>query len=197
MKSKLIILVLITAFCLRCEKDPPEKVYITENLRSFFDFKNGSYWVYKNVDNDELDSVVLKNYSQRFSRQSVSIRGGEAFDFENISYEIEIDNYHLVFGPQAIPDGINDILFLCLINTKQGDESISFGRIYEDFGNEEVYSNLQTQDSLYTEVYKDERKDVHYRNPIQKYYLKKGVGFVKLELANGKKYELLRYSVIK
>ena len=67
---KYIFLLVASLFILSCHKDnptPPALRLIPAELRAYWDFKPGTWWVYKNIANDSIDTIkVLSRYDTTF-----------------------------------------------------------------------------------------------------------------------------------
>jgi len=69
MKSKLFLF-LILALISACKKDPYYPV--SDEMKQYFNFQNGSYWIYKNDSTGFLDSSYVSRYSDDQNQTSYS-----------------------------------------------------------------------------------------------------------------------------
>jgi hypothetical protein len=102
-KSKYILLVLCTLILLGCKKDEPSSCQETgnencediQNVKHFFYFKVGSYWVYEEETSGDLDTVYVTEASENPTN----------YDFDVRMYSTDQD-YYYHFWPDNV-SGIN------------------------------------------------------------------------------------------
>ena len=63
MKIKIIFLLITTVFFLNCKKTENYKD-ISEEYKSYFIFREGSSWLYKNLVTNANDSIILRNINR-------------------------------------------------------------------------------------------------------------------------------------
>ncbi len=128
MKPKFIILLIfITSLNIQCSKIPPSinntptitcdsanTVHIPEDMKARFYFKEGTYWIYKNIDNGELDSMWVYFSNNGIGPISKKIHAYgwnkcyEVFDYKIYNKTYHDNYYYLNYGISLYPkDGNN------------------------------------------------------------------------------------------
>ncbi|MFZ4799806.1 MAG: hypothetical protein ACOYMA_20105 [Bacteroidia bacterium] len=226
LKQIIFLLTLITTVNIQCSKTPPgsnntptiacdstNTVLIPEDMKARFYFKQGTYWIYKNIDNGEIDSmwVYISNNGIGPISKKVHAFGWnkcyESFSYEMHNKTYSVNNYYINYGISLYPkDGnnLNNELFeiqqLSPLNNYKGSY-----HIYVEGVN---YSNQQGADINYLDsIVNDEKKifknvlNIYYPNGTSSdiysnmYYVK-NIGLVKFVRSNDNStWELIRYKI--
>lgn len=179
-----------------CKKKVPEKYALHPEITEFLDFKEGSYWIYKNIISERLDCSYVFNYNKGFYIESEAGESytGERADYEHVEYKQSWFSNNVTIGlnPAIIP---NEVLYY------KGNYQFKDDTGRGDGGNllfykNESYNYLDSLILLGGWTYENVIK-IRSTHPIFKTaYLKRHVGFVKFELPDSSVYELIRYNVV-
>lgn len=229
MKTNILLLqiTLLSFISIQCSKTPPDTnkqntitcdsantVLIPEDMKASFYFKVGTYWIYKNIDNGEFDSMWVW-YSQ-FGvipiNKKVFAHGWnkcyENFDLrvKNKLYFINDDyynNYGVVLHPTDEFNSQNELFEISEIsplNKFRGDFRIGLrGNKYETQTDAEVLfeDSIITKENL---VFKNILNLKYpFQNTVDIYsnmYYAKNIGLVKFVRSNDNStWELIRYKI--
>jgi len=198
MKKILLILIIISFFsCSKDEeKETPQPVgTISSSLHPFL-FKKGSYWIFKNQNTGQLDSVVVNSISKNIftvgpSHPGQGSQGQE--EYYNINYLSTINgSYDEQLIGYVISKGLFSGGYVYLSNHKIGEESLNAKLT-------NIYDSLSIESNLYQNVVKMENsKDSYLTSDLNLYYVD-SIGLVKKEIISNDSiidtWNLLRYSV--
>jgi hypothetical protein len=211
---------------MQCSKTPPSfnntptitcdsanTVLIPEDMKAHFYFKEGTYWIYKNIDNGELDSmwVYFSNKGIGLISKKVHAFGWnkcyESFIYEMHNKTYNENNYYINFGITLYPkdgDNLNNELFgivqLSPLNNHKGSYHIYIdGKTYSNqqgadinFMDSIVTSDNITHKNILNIYYPNGTSSDIYSNM---YYVK-NIGLVKFVRSNDNStWELIRYKI--
>ena len=230
MKNLLLATLLLLLFTnMQCGKTPPpdtneqitaitcdsaNTVLIPADMKSRFYFKEGTYWIYKNIDNGEIDSMWVWYSDIRINPTSKKIfaygweKCYESFDIriKNKSY-YKNDEYYTNYGISLHPNDGKDlnkelfeIMEISPINGYRGDFRIALrGNKYETQTDAEVLfeDSIITNENL---VFKNILNLKYpFPNTVDIYsnmYYAKNIGLVKfVRSTDNSTWELISYKV--
>ncbi len=193
---------------------PEKTAKLPQVLIDRFYFKKGTYWIYKNTTNDELDSMWV--FKSVFSTEQI-LGSGPYYDSVHKcheSFSVYIGNkdiadnnhyYNLIYShyyPKkgfSIPDELFGVRDASPVNNYNGDYRLEYsnGNYQSQMG-----MNIKQLDSLIGEnsyVYKDVIR-IYYTSPTPDYlfdmYYGKYIGLIKYTKNDGSIWELIRFNVI-
>jgi len=198
----LIVLSLVSG----CRKKNSTTTYIPDQLKEYSVFQAGSYWVYRNETNSQIDSCYILTAPFHDYINLTEMEGGSILEF-----------YCNVFGGSLIQETIisptkNDVVFRN--GFLGGDESpclmsASFRAGFVDASIPYVFKNLEYFDSLsinnkmyYQVIHTQWKLTTTWSSDdtvTSEYFIAKSVGFIKLyqkQNTIGTTWSLLRYHVL-
>jgi hypothetical protein len=228
MKNLLLTSLLVLLFInIQCSKTPPDTnmqstvttcdsantVLIPADMKARFYFKEGTYWIFKNIESGEIDSIWVYISNNGIGPISKKIHAYgwnkcyESFIYEMHNKTYSQNNYYVNFGISLFPkDGnnLNNELF----GIQQLSPMNNYKGSYHIYIEGEKYSNEQGADINFMDsIVTDE--NITYKNILNIYYpngtsndiysnmyYAKNIGLVKFIRSNDNStWELIRYNV--
>lgn len=193
--------------CVSCGPDGPT-YFLDEEITEYVVFKNGSYWVYEEINSNQVDSlklfsaeVFIQNGQSRFgfnfqkytelttsTLSGDTLSGLAVLDFSKKNFSVFTrgsTNINRIFDRPVLffsnqPTGY-------IFNPNEDDlvEYVEFLDSYTVLGTE------------YLDIMVFEHKKNYFLDQPKKIYYARGIGIIKKELFNGKVWQLKTSSVIK
>jgi hypothetical protein len=188
---------------LKC--DSSNTAYIPIDARSRFYFKEGSWWVYKNIVNDEIDTVKVIDCTMYLGKAIPEIWG----DIPNKCYERSIvgfksgiykeyTTYVDYFYPTSIMDSnkeiylVNDLYHNTTYKLRYDGSKLSAG---QDSGQIVIIDTLEIESKKYYNVIKYSTNDLFdYANEL---YYAPFYGIIKMIRKDGTQWNLIKVNIIK
>lgn len=219
MKYPLPILLLVFLFALfskcQCKDESPvitcdstNTVYLPQTLKDLFLFKEGCWWVYKEVGSGETDSFYVSRFENHTSNNDLYNNKDTKKCYE--IFRIYIVSHQLIRQEIIIqPENPDDNLVFNQLHFSQTEHDKSTGNGFcrlnfygdsicrsEQIQNEiTIVDTLKVQNNLFINLY-------HFSNPTIKYdffkeaYYARKFGLVKFQDWENKVWELDRYHII-
>ncbi len=220
-----LMILFIICTSTQCRKTPPTEssiscdsvnsVYIPEDMKARFYFKEGTYWIYKNINTGETDSVwvyISNNGIGTVNRKVYSYGWNKCYEvFFYQTYNKKYFNqgiYYEQIGISLYPkDGNN--LTNEIFEIQQLSPATNYRGSYHIYVEGNEYFNdqgavIQNLDSIITSensVYKD-ILNIYYpfgttRDIYNNMYYSKNIGLIKFELSSDNSvWELIRFHII-
>ncbi len=210
MVIKYLLLLSVSILFLQCHTESSYYLPISSELKTYLDYKEGSYWIYKNPESGIEDSTFVRNYSKYDSTIVYQLRRdmfvGTTEDVaatrEEISYSQNLitENGKITLRSFSFQDYGRDQDYEAFFSS----DSIGFTLFGLNKSNQieglmgasaSIVSSIVVNNTTYYEVLKC---DFYYSDwSIQNIYIKKGIGIIKFELKDNSTRELVRYNVVK
>ncbi len=210
---------------IQCSKTPPIKnptdiscdstntVLIPEDMKARFYFKQGTYWIYKNIDNGEIDSMwvwkgdnIISNVNSKWYTKGLN-KCYESFScfIQNTNYNV--NKYYSTIGISIHPqdelnrkDELFEITETSPINNFRGDFRIAIRGIkYETQTDAEILfedSIITNSKILYKNILNLKYPLTNTNDIYSNMYYAKNIGLVKFVRSNDNStWELIRYKI--
>jgi hypothetical protein len=182
-------------------------------MKARFYFKEGTYWIYKNIETGELDSMWVWSGENSISRVNPKwYTKGLNKCYETFSYLVKNKNYnnnsyysgigviiHPTDGFKRL-DELFEITETSPLNNFRGDYRIaSRGNQYETQSEAEIIiidSLVSTQGNIFKDIVQLEYPNGNTNDINSKMFYAKNIGLIKFERSSDKSiWELIRYKI--
>jgi hypothetical protein len=75
-----------------CKKSEMSKSFVQQQIKDYFAFREGTYWVYQSQDSTKIDCVYVSSYTEKWE----NITRGQCTDEQNIFVELNSTDNHLL-----------------------------------------------------------------------------------------------------
>jgi hypothetical protein len=208
------LILLLMCLTVSCKKKPRER-FIPADMKAYWDFRPGSYWIYKDSVSGAIDSVYVTN------RVNNTGDGILNYNKENIIYEyLQVDmhssldgyDYQYWINTQAGGKGYDDYNVVYATKAKPGDfvdthnnfvyPLIIGNHTYNFYGTSETDTCIIN--SLYNNYlgYNDVVEMINTLNSFEHYkhtksFYAKNIGLVRYEVPDSNKYrQLIDYYIV-
>lgn len=197
---------LLAYSCRKKDNTDSAVVYpINSYVKNYYDFQQGSYWIYKDSLTGDIDSFAGVSYLLDTKKQEIHVLINE---FHNDTTGILVSIWALtLIQDQAFLnykiDAVNEVDYMLCYPLFQAIP-LSFSEICHD----SVYTEAQfltpyvvngnSYDSVYTMFYAHHIDSCYDYSENDRLFTAKGIGFVKMNLSNyvHRNWELQRYKII-
>jgi hypothetical protein len=180
--------------------------YIPADARSRFFFKEGSWWVYKNIANSEFDTVKLEKCDYWLDKPNKERWGDfpdKCYEWAEVRFQSSKYNYHLTRIEFAMPntniDSLNEIYKITDTYNNRASFKLSYngGNVYsdQDSGYIAHYDSIGIKGEMYSDI-------LYYQttNPydyVRNIHFAANVGAIKMTRTDGTTWELFKANIIK
>ena len=203
MRKLLLFLIIFMALTgISCIKDSPPDVHVPlpPEFLSYFNFPQGSWWVYKEIKSGKTDSFYL----DKFVIEKADNQYGDHLYYQYFSYHFTGQSYSIHGTGQHLPDDPNSKEFYY---SESFDESYQPRSVFVypstigGTGNilfkiSSHFDSLAIQGYVYKDVYVTADSNV-YNNPLKSEYYCKNVGIIRREFFDSTVWELTKYHLNK
>ncbi len=222
---KIMLLLMVALTNIQCSKTPPDTnkqnnitcdsantVLIPADMKARFYFKEGTYWIYKNIDNGEIDSMWVSKSGNDINPTNPKIsqtglnKCYEGFGlFVKNNEFINSDQYFYTLSIESYPkDGLNlnnelyNLVEVSARNNYLGNVLLNNkGGIYEKYDSDiHFIDTITIQTKLYTNVLNLNYPNSTSHGLFSDAYYVKNIGLVKFVRSNDNSiWELIRYKI--
>ncbi len=196
-KSTIISIIFISFCCKeRCKKDSDvrQRYFVEEDIKAYFPYITGSYWVYENQDKSKMDSIYVSYHKENWDTDMISCIKTEKINYtlKSSSKNLLIEDSVNILMQHNSLGQLNNLVFL-LDDVRAfsfQNKSLSLYRL----GYEPLFSIKSI--SLNKQIYEGELQEYKETNRNTNIYLQKRIGVIgwinKLDTFNLIKYQIAK-----